>query len=403
MSNFFYKIINKKGEVKSGKIESENKIEAIGQIKKEGWYVTEIKEQKEGRRWFPFLDKKKDLTPFERINFTDHLASLVRAGAPLSEALEAYVDDGDKRLVIIDSIIKSVEQGKKLSEAMAVYPKTFSSLYISLIKAGELTGSLDETLEYLANELRREYEFGQRVKSALMYPALVVGVALAVITLIVLVVIPKIAEVTRSLGGDMPLATKIVTSVSVFLSRYGIHIIGLIFLGIVLFAFLLRTKKTKAKVETYLLKAPLVGKILKRYILARLLRIIGSCIKCGVLLTTALDIGAEVVGSQHYKEACGRVYSRIVKGSSLAAAFSKEGLDLFPGLIIRTIKGAEKTGGLDAALLRLSTQYEIEVDRDLKRATDLIEPVLVVVLGIIVLAIAVSVIAPIYQLTSKIK
>ncbi|MFH1971258.1 MAG: type II secretion system F family protein [Patescibacteria group bacterium] len=403
MPNYLYKIINKKGEIKSGRISSESKEQVADQIKEDGWYIIEIKDEKKSLLGLSFLAKKINLDAFERINFTDHLAALIKAGAPLGETLEAYVDDGDKRLVIIDSIIKDIRQGKKLSESMAVYPKTFSSLYISLIQAGELTGSLDETLEYLTNELRREYEFKQRIKSALFYPALVLFVALVVILIIILGVIPKIAEVTKSLGGDMPLATKIVTSAAFFLTHYGILISGLIISGIVFLIFLLRIEKTREKIGAYLLKLPMVGKIMKKYILARLLRIIGSCTRYGVILTAALDAGSEVVDNIRYKEACLNINKKIIKGISLSSALSGEGVDLFPGLIVRTIKGAEKTGGLDAALLRLSTQYEIEVDRDLKRLTDLIEPILVVFLGIIVLAIAVSVIGPIYQMTSKIK
>ena len=150
-----------------------------------------------------------------------------------------------------------------------------------------------------------------------------------------------------------------------------------------------------------LVHTPVVGAIMRKYILARLLRIIGSCVKYGIPLPAALDAAEEVVDNEVYKEAMKRINKKITKGESLANALSKEDKLYFPGIITRSIRGAEKTGTIDKTLHRLSVQYEHEVDRDLKKATELLEPAMIVILGVIVLGIAVSVIAPIYQLTSS--
>ena len=402
MANYSYLVKSTTGATQKGKVQAGNYAEAVDVIKKPGFFILELKESAP-RFTIPFFNQKEKLSSFERINFTDHLAALIKAGTPLREALEAYTEDGDHRSTMIGSISKSIEQGKKLSQALSAFPHIFSPLYISLVKAGETVGNLDETLEYLANELRREHEFVQRVKSALFYPALVLSVAFIVITMITLFVVPKITEITNSLTSDIPFTTRVIISTSKFLNQYGLLVILLIAFLIFIGFSLSKTEQTKQKISRWLLKVPLIGKIIKKYILARFLRIVGSSIKYGITYNNAFESAEEVVNNYVYQKACQNMAAMVQKGLSLSQAISAQGKELFPGLITRTVKGAEKTGGLDKALHRLSTQYETEVDRDLKRLTELLEPMLIIILGIIVLGIAISVIAPIYQLTSKIK
>lgn len=394
MAIYKYTIKNHEGQIRKGKMHAASKLEAVDVVKKQGYFILELKKGKL---------KKQKMPAFERINFTDHLASLIRAGTPIRDALEAYADDGAKRMSMVDSVIKTIEQGKKMSHAFSEFPEIFTPLYISLIKAGEHVGNLDETLEYLASELRREHEFKQRVRSAMFYPALVISVALMVITLIFLIVVPKITEITQNLGADMPFTTKVVLGISSFMSNYTPFVLAGILALVASLFFLFKNENVRQRISKYMLSMPVIGKVIKKYTLARLLRTLSSSIKYGIPLADAFESTEDVVGNIVYKRACRNMSRIIQKGNSLSHAFASQGKGLFPGLIVRTVKGAEKTGGLDSSLSRLATQYEAEVDRDLKRMTELIEPVMVVVLGIIVLGIALSVVAPIYQLTSKIK
>ncbi len=394
--------IGKASESKSGYIEANSREEAAGLIKKEGWSILELKEKSLTSLQMTFGNATQ-MTDFERISFTDHLASMIGAGTPIREALEAYSEDGEKKSEVINRIVQDIERGKALSVALSNFPKLFSPLYIALVKAGETSGSLDETLGYLANELRREHEFKQRIKSAMFYPIIVITVSIAVIILVVTTVIPKVSEITKSLGGEMPFMTRMVVGFSDFLvSNYPfitILVIGLIATLFVIF----KKENNRQKVKDKLLKSPLVGPIIRKYTLARFLRIIGSSVKYGIALPVAFEAAQDVVNNSTYKEAVIRINKKITKGESLAGAISAEDKFLFPGVITRSLKGAEKTGSLDTTLQRLALQFELEVDRDLKRATELLEPIMVVVLGVIVLGIAVSVIAPIYELTSNIK
>ena len=404
MATFSFIITNKQGSRESGRVEALSPQEAITQIKKIGWFVVSLKQEGASKFKLPFISDKEKFSSFERIVFTDHLTAMFESGAPMVEALETYRDEeGKKGIAIIDGLVKTIQGGKKLSEAMALYPSTFSPLYLALVQSGELTGRLDETLEYLAKDLRRDHEFSERIKSALFYPVLVLSVALFVIIFLVLVVIPKIMFFTKSLGGDLPLITRIVSTVASFLAAFGPFLLLLGAGLLVCFFVLLKNKKTKEKVNPYLLRFPLIGNLLKKYILTRFLRIVGSCLKYGIPLNTTLSTVGAVVDNPLYKNACKKIEVKVVKGISLSEAIAHEDKILFPRVIVRTIKGAEKTGTVDEAMIRLSKFYEDEIDRELKRITDLIEPVLVVVLGVIVAAIAISVVAPIYQMTSKIK
>jgi type IV pilus assembly protein PilC len=274
---------------------------------------------------------------------------------------------------------------------------------LALVKAGELSGNLDETLSYMANELRREHEFKSKVRSAMFYPALVVLVSIAVVILIVTTVIPKVTEITKSLGSKLPPLTKLVVSSSDFLSAHYILILAVLAGVILMLVFFLNQKEVRENLKVKMLKFPLVGSIMKKYILARLLRIIGSCVKYGIPLPAAFDAATNVVDNKLYKESVDRINKKITRGETLASAISTESKALFPGIISRSIKGAERTGTIDTTLFRLSTQFEIEVDREIKRATELLEPIMIVVLGVIVLGIAIAVIAPIYELTSNLK
>ncbi len=401
---YAYKIADSRGNVREGKIDASSRDEVAEHIGEKPWFIVFIREDTGRLGQLSNVWTHDDFSGLERIVFTDHLAAMIASGTPIVEAVRTYgEEDGKKPIRIVDEIIKSVREGRTLSQALGKFPKTFPSFYLSLVSAGELTGRLDETLQYLASELRREFEFKERIKSALIYPIFVLAVAFLVIILLVFLVIPKITELTKSLGGDLPLSTRIVASGATYIQLFGPFMLILPFILIVAGVVLFKNPKTKTKLEPYLLRLPLVGGILRKYIIARFLRIVGSCLKYGIHLTTAFDTASKVTGNIVYQKACDRMRSKVTRGVSLSEALHAEGTFLFPNIIVRTARGAEKTGSVDQAMLRMSGFYESDIDRQLKRVTDLIEPVLVVVLGLIVGSIAISVIAPIYQITSKIK
>ena len=401
MAEYIYEIIKDK-KIKRGKINADSITEASLQIKKPGWFIVELKEDKNTKKTFFFFDSRPKFPSYERVNFTDHLASSVGAGTPIQEALEAYVEEGDRKSEIIDTISKDIQRGKKLSEAMSKYPSIFSPLYVALVQAGELTGNLDETLEYLANELRREHEFIAKVKSAMFYPIVVLSVSLIVVIVVIGFVVPKMIEITKNFGSDLPPATRIVNNFAQFLSDYTALIILFFILLVFGFVYLFKNEKVRIKFNAKIIKTPLIGEIMRQFILARFLRIVGGCVKYGIQLPKAIELSAGVADNVLYKQACENINKKIIRGQNLSLALADEDKLLFPPIISRTVKGGEKTSKVDVGLIRLSNYYEAEVDRNLKRLTEIIEPAMVIALGILVGFIAFAVIAPIYQITSRI-
>ena len=400
MAQYIYEIIHDSKSQK-GKIYADSIDEAALQIKKPGWFIVELYEEGTVKR--KLFESKPKFTSYDKINFTDHLASSIGSGTPMQEALDAYVEAGDRKSEIIDTISKDVQRGRKLSEAMAKHSSVFSPLYIALVEAGEISGSLDETLEYLANELRREHQFISRVKSALFYPIIVLSVSILVVVLVVGVVVPKIISITENFGGDLPTLTKIMVAFSQFLIDYGIFLILLLIAGVAALIHFLKKETVKSKINAKLTKSPLIGEIMRQFILARFLRIVGGCIKYGIQLPKAIELSGNVVNNVLYKKACDNINKKIVHGQKFSLAIADEDKTLFPPIISRTIRGGEKTSKVDAGLLRLSSYYEAEVDRNLKKLTEMIEPAMIIGLGVLVALIAISVIAPIYQMTSRIK
>ena len=400
MKDYSYKITNEKDTL-SGTVRALSLNDAAEQIKRSGWYILELKIKK-GRFLTDIFGKKGEkMSAFERINFTDHLSSMVAAGTPIRDALEAYSDNREEKMEMIDSISKDIEQGRSLSEAFSRYPRAFSHLYISLVKAGETTGSLDETMDYLSSELRRDNEFISRIKSSLYYPILVIILAFVVIGMVVTMVLPRVVEISKNLTGETPLLTKIVISVAGIISKFGLPFIGLVILAVMFLIYLMRNEKTSEAISSKLLDFPLIGEVMKKYTLVRLFRIIGSSVKYGIPIIECMDSAISVAQTERYKESLRRIKGRVAKGASISESISFEDKKLYPGVIVKTLKGAEKTGSVDKACLRLSISYELQLDRDLKKLTTMIEPLLIIFLGIMVCLIAIAVITPIYQMTSR--
>lgn len=401
MPRYTYHIINHQGKPETGTLEANSASEVAQELKSACRYILAINQDLFSRLSHRVSTPR--LNGIERIMFTDHLSSMIRSGTPLMEALETYIkEEKGQKVILVKSIIQRFSQGQPLSVSLAAFPHTFSPLYQALVNAGEVSGSLEESLAYIATDLRRDHEFHERIKSALLYPAFVLGVAIIVISGLIVFVIPRISEITQSFGTNMPLPTRIVSSIAAWLTTNGTLTIFLVVSTIIALSLALRRQKFKAKMLDALLDVPVIGKVLKRYTISRFLQILGGCIRNGVPLIQSFSLIQGVVGHPRYQAACLRLQQRISKGHSLSAAVTHEP-ELFSASVGSVIKGGEKTGTLSDALMRLSELYEAEIDRDLKRLTDLIEPVLTVILGIVVAAIALAVIAPIYQITSKIK
>lgn len=402
MTAFTYTIKSKSGVIQHGEIDAESADDAAKSIAKPGWFITDVSVGGQTKGFS--LRIGKIMSAHERIVFTDHLAEMVSTGTPVIEAIETYKqEENPKTATLMNALIGDIRQGKKISDAMMRHRDVFTPYYVAVVRSGEQTGRLDESFYYIAKELRREYEFIEKIKSAMIYPIMVLAVAMVVIIMLIFLVIPKITDLTKSFGGDMPLATRIVSGVAEFLTSYGGLVVGIMAMIGILLAALWRMENSRKRIEPYLLKAPLIGIIMRQYQLARFLRILGSSLEYGISLAAGCDMVSDIVSVSVYREASLRLKQQVSRGVSIAQALSLENPLYFPSFIVRSLKGAERTGTMAKSLQRIAQFYENDVDRNLTRLTELIQPILTIILGLIVGGIAMAVIAPIYQITSKIR
>ncbi len=349
-------------------------------------------------------EMSEKMSPQEKILFTSQLSSMVKAGLPLIEALGTFVDEKSKvgSTAVISKIMQDVQSGSKLSDSLSRFPKIFNETYLAIVRAGENSGTLDDSLAYLAVLLKRENVLLTKVRSALIYPSVVVLAMISVMIFISVSIIPKIITFAETSGQKLPGYTLALVSMVSFATKY--WYIVLVLLGIFIFitGIFVRSDRGSRWLGRLSLKLPLVGMVVSRYNQARFARVLAGFYNYGVNVVTSFDILAASLGNPLYSDACLRIKDRLTLGTSLADAIAVES-ELFPSIMTRLIKGAEKTGVIGNTLDKLAAYYEDELENILGNILTLIEPIMVFILGFGVLGLALAVILPIYKITSTLK
>lgn len=410
MPEFEYRAVAR-DELKVGRLEADSELEANTVLTEQGMTVISLNQRRPFNLGvftarFSKLETslRETMSTSEKILFTSQLASMIKAGLPLVEALTAFTETGSNSGAnrIINKIILRLQSGVKLSDALADFPHVFPPAYLAVIKAGENSGTLADSLNYLSGQLRREADLSNKVKSALIYPIVVIVAMIAVMVFISLSVVPKILLFAQSSGQRLPSYTLILINSVAFITNYWYLVVFLLFilaLGLLIFA---RSRFGSLWLGRASLRLPIVGPLVARYNQARFARMLGGFYIYGVNIISSFDILAESLDNPVYRRACYRIKDRLVLGHSLADAIAAE-KGIFPSIMIRLVKGAEKTGELGATLDKLDRFYEEELEVALRNVLALIEPLLIFVLGFGVLALALVVIVPIYQITSSLK
>lgn len=409
MPQFTY-IVSSKGEESTGILEAKNLAEAAEKLQEKGGYILELKQRFSLGSLNLSESLESMIAPFsqrlgtsEKILFTSQLGSMLKTGLPITEAIDAFIDEsGGGASVVFTRIIDQLKRGQKFSDALESFPKIFDSVYVNVVRSGETTGTLADSLTYLGNQLKREHSLKGRVKSALIYPIVVFIAMIAVMTFIALSVVPKIVTFAETSGAKLPKITELMIAGTLFIQRFWpILLITLLSLGVGSWTFF-NSKEGKKIVDKIILKIPVLGTLIRRYNQIRFARLLAGFYKYGISVESAFDILSQSLGNYYYSQACIRLKQRLVLGRSLSVALSAE-KELFPPIMARVVKGAERTGVLDETLLKFAVFYERELERDLKNLTSLIEPIMIVFLGVGVIGIALSVIVPIYRVTSQIR
>lgn len=339
----------------------------------------------------------------EKLLFARYFALMLRAGLDVKRSLSALQQQSRSKPMktAIEHVVRSVERGETLADSMATYPVVFPSLFVSFVRVGESTGRLQESLEILAMQLQKEYDLKRAVRGAMMYPIVILMALFAVATAMMIFVIPKLVEVFEGFDVELPLTTRILIGASSFFVNYWYLVItGTIFLVAGTWG-LLRVRSVKEIVLHTLLYTPIIGPITQKINLARFSRSLSSLLSSGVSFIESLNILGVNTPHPSYAKIFLAAEGHVKQGKALSD-FLQDFKRLFPPLVTNIIKVGEETGELDAVLKELAMFYEGEVDQTMKNLTSILEPVLMVLIGLAVGALAISIISPIYSLVNVI-
>ena len=403
MPNFLYTAKNQKGEAKTGKLEAINEHELAATLRQEGLILISA-ETTDDEKKFSF-DIKKIVAGFghislvERMMFTRHLAVMVKAGLSLNQALKTLAEQTKnprfKRAIV--RIEENVRQGKTFSESLAIFPRIFNNLYVNMVKVGETSGNLDEVLNNLAEQIRKDHDLISRIRGAMIYPAVIIITMVGIGVLMMIMVVPKLTEVFEELNVDLPLSTQVIIGISNFLQNHLIWGIVILIAFFFLARLSLRNKAVKRVLHKIYLYTPILGPLLKKINSARFARTIGSLTESGVAIVKSLEITAGTLGNIHFKEsliACGQ---EVQKGKDLSKSLSNY-KNLYTPMIIQMVRVGEQTGSLSSILKTLADFYEEEIDKTTKNLSSIIEPVIMIVVGAAIGFFAVSMIQPMYSM-----
>jgi len=345
---------------------------------------------------FSFLDK---------LFFTKHLSIMLKSGIALPEALESLEDQakGSASKKILNGIAADVQKGKSLEHAFSKYPKAFDPLYISLIKVGEHSGSLEKNLEHLSEQLEKEHDFRQKIQSALLYPLLVLSATACLGGGISFFILPKLVDFFEGLDVELPLTTRILLFVATLMKEHGFLIIFTFSFLIFNFVLIVRSKLVRPHWHRFLLRLPIIGSFFKYVHLSSFCRNLGIMLESSIPIAEALEISAGGLGNEVFKADVRKIGRSVEKGKSIEAILKKENFFEFPSILAKMIGVGERTGNLEQNLLYLSDFFEAEVDTASKNFANILEPLLLLGIGLVVGFVALAIISPIYQLTGSIR
>ncbi len=383
-------------------VEANSKNDVADIITQKGLLVVSIHEKKEKKTFKIF--KFNHVSHIDRVMFTKHLSVMIRAGLTLNESLQILVDQTESPVLkrVLADVVVNLEEGQKLSNSLERYPRIFNELYVNMVRVGEASGTLEENLEYLAEQMKKDYELISKVKGAMMYPIVVLTATIGLGMGLSIYVLPKIVGLFEGFeGAKLPITTRGLLAFTHVMQKYGVFVVAGMIGSVVLLLWLVRQKAVKPYAHRLYLKMPIVGKIVQNVNLARFCRTLGSLLKSGLVINEALGITARTLGNVLFRFALEDVLVEVEKGSPMSSSMQKY-IHLFPPIVTRMANVGERIGNLDGVLLYLSEFYESEVDIATKNLASTIEPILLIVIGCAVGLVAVSIISPIYNLAGSV-
>ncbi len=399
MPTFTYVVKDKTGRTRSGTMETKSRSALIEQLWKQDFVVLSIDERQQGTSFLLRAGQPR-VKGEHLVVFSRQLATMVDSGIPISQSLDVLAEQiEDKHFGrTIKKIRDDIEAGGNLSEAVAKHPRIFSDFFINMIRAGESSGRLDEILERVASHLEKINTLQGKVRASLFYPAFVSVMAFAITTFLLVVIVPKFKDIFTSLGGQLPLPTRILLGVSEFMGKYlAAEVIVCVILAI-LFRWYISTPEGRRWLDRTILGFPVIGKLMRKVVIARFARTLATLVKSGVPILGSLEIVAKTSGNKIVEQAVLAARSSIKEGENIADPLTHS--KVFPAMVTRMISVGEKTGELEKMLMKIGDFYESEVDASITALTSLIEPLVIAFLGVIIGGIVIALFLPIFKLST---
>ncbi|MBX3386130.1 MAG: type II secretion system F family protein [Phycisphaeraceae bacterium] len=423
MATFMYEALNAAGKPQKGTIEATTTEEAIQRIKGQGYFPTSVREQKGKKAEGPAEGdakpkKKKELSfsiggvsPKHLTLFTRQLSTLQDAGLPLLRSLQILEGQQKpgKLKSVLQEVCDDVEGGSSLSEAMAKHPKAFNRLYTKMVAAGEIGGVLDIILQRLSEFMEKAQSLKRKIKAAMLYPVAVIIIASAIVTLIMVFIVPKFQEIFRDFGVQLPLLTRTLIGTSSWIAgnNIGQQVPGWVFIVVsplAIWGFVKLTRKAKpgrAALDTILLWTPLFGRLTRKSVTARFTRTLGTLISAGVPILEAVLITRDTSGNYVFEQALTKVHDSIREGETFAGPLRES--KVCDAIVVNMIDVGEETGDMDSMLMKIADNYDEEVDVEVAGLIKLIEPMLIVFLGVVIGGIVIAMFLPLVAMIESLQ
>ncbi len=400
MPIFKYKILDPDKNTKEGVMEAKDKFSLYHTIKQDGSVVISAEEVTSKKNSFFSMSFSlgSGVKMHDKIIFAKNLSKMIDAGLPLTRGLSIMERQSKGRFKkILLELNESILKGNTFSDSMKNYPDVFSTLFISMVRAGEESGNLSLALNNIGLQMEKSYQLTRKIRGALMYPAVIFSLMMVIGVLMMVYMVPTLTSTFIGLGIKLPLSTRIIIFISDFLKNYFIFVI----LGTILFVFgviaLLKTTKGQRFIDTLIIRIPVIGLIVKQINSARTARTLSSLLSSGVDIVVAISVTKDVIQNHYYKEVLDEIQNVIQKGAPISAVFSAHN-DLYPLFVGEMVSVGEETGKIGDMLLSVALFYEEEVDQQTKDMSSIIEPVLMIFIGVAVGFFAISMLGPTYSL-----
>jgi type IV pilus assembly protein PilC len=399
MAVFVWEAETKRGEVKKGEMDAADEAVVRGFLRRQGLKSINVKKKpKDLLEYLPFLKQKvkeKNIVVFARI-----FATMINAGLPLIQCLDLLAQQEQNKTFakIITTVKEDIEGGSTLHDALKKHPRIFDELFVNLVAAGESGGILDVILNRLSNYMEKAMKLKSRVKSAMTYPVIVLVVAVAVVALLLVYVIPVFKKLFEGMGGQLPGPTQFIINVSEFTQSYFLFMIGFLAVFVYIFRRYYRTEKGRRTVDAAVLKAPVFGPLIKKVAVAKFTRTLSTMLGSGVPILEGLSIVSKTAGNVIIESAIMKTRQSISEGRTIAEPLAET--DVFPPMVVQMIAVGEATGALDSMLAKIADFYDDEVDTAVGALTAMLEPFMMVFLGVIVGGMIICMYLPIFKMAA---